>query len=118
MQKNKCFFFHRQTFSCQVYRWHSFRKICLLAFFLSASHGICAYSLPCRLASEPMQHQILQAETMHPDEVPQKVFVRKQFDMSSIKGKNKDANVASVMTDESSINIVASQRSNVMKQIC
>ena len=72
MQKNKCFFFHRQIFHCQVYRWHSFRKVCLLAFFLSASHGICAYSLPCRLASEPMQHQILQAETMHPDEVPQK----------------------------------------------
>lgn len=72
MQKNKCFFFHRQISHCQVYRWHSFRKVCLLAFFLSASHGICAYSLPCRLASEPMQHQILQAETMHPDEVPQK----------------------------------------------
>ena len=69
-------------------RWRSN----LLAFFLSASHGICAYSLPCRLASEPIelsenvqgksdlvgqqrvvQNQFFWSETMHhPDEVPQK----------------------------------------------
>ena len=68
-------------------RWRSN----LLAFFLSASHGICAYSLPCRLASEPIelsenvqgksdlvgqqrvvQNQFFGSETMHPDEVPQK----------------------------------------------
>ena len=91
MQGNKCFFFHRQISLCQVFRCHSFRKACLLAFFLSASHIVCAYSLPCRLVSEQIelsenvqgknslveqqrvvQNQILQSETVQQDEVPQK----------------------------------------------
>lgn len=84
--------FYRQTSLWQVFRWrHSFRKTCLLAFLLSASHIVCAHSLPCRLASEPIglsenveertdpfgkqgdvQNQILQSETVSQDEVPQK----------------------------------------------
>ena len=101
MQKTKRIFFFRQisrwqvfrwqTSRCLDYRWRSFRKACLLAFFLSVSHIVCANSLPYRLAFEPIelsenveertdpfgkqgdvQNQILQSETVSQDEVPQK----------------------------------------------